>query len=104
MNLKKTGQKLIHVLSIPSSKMSSYLRFMNFLRPFVEVFIQRIEAFNKEIKRYTKRKEQFTNQDALERFLVTRFLDYNYKFSKRCHHGFEQAKPELFHMFEKQVE
>jgi len=36
-----------------------------------------IEAFNKEIKRYVKCKEQFPNEESLERFLVTRFLDYN---------------------------
>ncbi|NUN88173.1 transposase, partial [Coprococcus comes] len=59
-----------------------------------------IEAFNKEIKRYVKRKEQFPNEDALERFLVTRFLDYNHKFSMRCHRGFGKAKSELIRMFE----
>jgi len=48
-----------------------------------------IEAFNKEIKRYVKRKEQFPNEDALERFLVTQFLDYNQKFGIRCHRGFD---------------
>jgi len=66
--------------------------------PFAIVFI---EAFNKEIKRYVKRKEQFPNEDALERFLVTQFLDYNQKFGIRCHRGFNQAKSELLlHMFE----
>lgn len=59
-----------------------------------------IEAFNKEIKRYVKRKEQFPNEEALERFLVTQFLDYNQKFGIRCHRGFDQAKSELLHMFE----
>ncbi|MED3735290.1 transposase [Virgibacillus pantothenticus] len=59
-----------------------------------------IEACNKEIKRYVKRKEQFPNEEALERFLVTRFLEYNHKFSMRCHRGFDQAKPELVAMFE----
>ncbi|WP_077701822.1 IS256 family transposase [Virgibacillus dokdonensis] len=59
-----------------------------------------IEAFNKEIKRYVKRKEQFPNKEALERFLVTRFLEYNHKFSMRCHRGFDQAKSELVALFE----
>ncbi|MFD1362799.1 IS256 family transposase [Lentibacillus salinarum] len=59
-----------------------------------------IEGFNKEIKRYVKRKEQFPNEDALERFLVTQFLDYNHKFGMRCHKGFGKAKPELLQMFE----
>src|SRR5699024_11704866 len=59
-----------------------------------------IESFNKEIKRYVKRKEQFPNEDSLERFLVSQFLDYNHKFSMRCHRGFEKAKSELIQMFE----
>lgn len=46
-----------------------------------------IEAFNKKIKRYVKRKEQFPNEDALERFLVSQFLDYYHKFGLRCHRG-----------------
>src|SRR5699024_10942738 len=44
-----------------------------------------IEAFNKEIKRYVKRKQQFPNEEALERYLVTRFIDYNLKLVIRGH-------------------
>lgn len=36
-----------------------------------------IESFNKQIKKYTKRKEQFPNEEAMERFLVSHFEDYN---------------------------
>lgn len=32
-----------------------------------------IESFNKQIKKYTKRKELFPNEDSLERFLVSLF-------------------------------
>ena len=46
-----------------------------------------IEAFNKEIKRYVKRKEQFPSEESLECFHVIRFLDYNHKFGIRCHRG-----------------
>lgn len=59
-----------------------------------------IEVFNKEAKRYIKRKEQFPNEDSLERFLVSQFLDYNNKFGIRCHWRFDQAKPEILQMFE----
>lgn len=48
-----------------------------------------IESFNKKIKRYTKRKEQFPNEDALERFMVSIFDDYNQKFLNRSHKGFK---------------
>ena len=59
-----------------------------------------IESFNKQIKKYTKRKEQFPNEESLERFLVTQFEDYNQRFATRCHIGFNQARAELEEMFE----
>lgn len=58
-----------------------------------------IESFNKQIKRYSKRKEQFPNADALDRFLVTQFEAYNQRFATRCHIGFDQARAELAEMF-----
>lgn len=59
-----------------------------------------IESFNKKIKKYTKRKEQFPNEESLERFLVSQFEDYNQNFATRCHIGFNQARAELEAMFE----
>ena len=59
-----------------------------------------IESFNKQIKKYTKRKEQFPNEESLERFLVSQFEDYNQRFLTRCHIGFDQARAELTAMFE----
>ncbi|GED21021.1 hypothetical protein KGI01_27620 [Kurthia gibsonii] len=59
-----------------------------------------IESFNKQIKKYTKRKEQFPSEESLERFLVTQFEDYNQRFATRCHIGFNQARAELEEMFE----
>lgn len=59
-----------------------------------------IESFNKKIKKYTKCKEQFPNEESLERFLVSQFEDYNQNFATRCHIGFNQARAELEAMFE----
>ena len=58
-----------------------------------------IESFNKQVKKYSKRKEQFPNEESLERFLVSQFEIYNQKFSTRCHPGFDQARGELEIMF-----
>ncbi|EMF0589901.1 IS256 family transposase, partial [Enterococcus faecium] len=44
-----------------------------------------IEGFNKQLKKYTKRKEQFPNEESLERFLVSQFNNYNQKFLCRVH-------------------
>ena len=47
-----------------------------------------IEGFNKQIKKKTKRKEQFPTEESLEKFLVNIFEDYNAKFLNRVHKGF----------------
>uniref|UniRef100_UPI0003B3C6F8 transposase n=5 Tax=Marinococcus halotolerans TaxID=301092 RepID=UPI0003B3C6F8 len=61
-----------------------------------------IESFNKQLKKYVKRKEQFPNEASIERFLVSRFDAYNQKFSTRCHLGFAQAQHQLEEMFQRQ--
>ncbi|MBY0094342.1 IS256 family transposase, partial [Priestia aryabhattai] len=50
-------------------------------------------------KKYSKRKEQFPNEESLERFLVSQFDQYNQRFATRCHIGFDQARAELQMMF-----
>lgn len=47
-----------------------------------------IESFNKQLKRKTKRKEQFPNEESLEKFLVVIFEEYNSTFLNRVHKGF----------------
>ncbi|MBA1433980.1 hypothetical protein EQ827_01800 [Lactobacillus bombi] len=41
------------------------------------------ETFNKKLKQQTKRREQFPNEESLERVLVTVILDYNNRYSLR---------------------
>lgn len=58
-----------------------------------------IEGFNKHLKRYTKRKEQFPNEDSLIRFIGTYAGDYNQRFQMRIHKGFKLVTAELNEMF-----
>lgn len=60
-----------------------------------------IESFNKQIKKYSRRKEQFQNEESMDRYLVSRFDTYNQKFLTRIHRGFQQAEAELEKMFER---
>ena len=60
-----------------------------------------IESFNKQIKKYSRRKEQFQNEESMDRFLVSRFDTYNQKFLTRIHRGFQQGEAELEKMFER---
>ncbi|SEL21377.1 transposase, partial [Limosilactobacillus mucosae] len=58
-----------------------------------------IEAFNKKLKKKIRQKEQFPNEDALQRFVTTQILEYNDKFEERAHRGFRGSKDTLDFMF-----
>jgi len=55
----------------------------------------RIEGFNKEIRRQAKAHVQFCSEDAEEKFLVTLFNRYNFKVGKRAIKGRELLEEEL---------
>ena len=50
-----------------------------------------IESYNKQFKRKFKLKEQFPNEDSMERYLVCQFEEYNSKFMNRIHKGFAKT-------------
>lgn len=57
-----------------------------------------IESNNKSLKRKTKAKEQFPNEDALNRFVAVRYSIYNDKMSSFTHYGFKTAEYDLREM------
>ncbi|EFY01805.1 IS256 family transposase [Streptococcus dysgalactiae subsp. dysgalactiae ATCC 27957] len=59
-----------------------------------------IESLNKEIKRQCKKKVVFPNEESLERWLVTIFEDYNFKFGHRVHKGFGACSDTLDSLFD----
>lgn len=61
-----------------------------------------IENFNKNLKRGTKAKEQFPNEESLERYVCSFCMDYNRRFSMRIHKGFQASQSELLEMFDQQ--
>ena len=54
-----------------------------------------MESLNKRLKRVVKAKEQFPNEDALERVVCTNYLEYNLRNESRRHHGFSKVHYEL---------
>ncbi|MCE2202977.1 transposase, partial [Streptococcus thermophilus] len=54
----------------------------------------------KEIKRQTKKKVLFPNEEALERYLITLFEDYNFKQNQRIHKGVGQCADTLESLFD----
>ncbi|HAQ3910844.1 TPA: IS256 family transposase, partial [Enterococcus faecium] len=49
-------------------------------------------------------KEQFQNEESMERFLVSSFDTYNQKFLGSSHKGFQQAEGELEQMLSQPME
>ena len=94
--MEKTVSKVIRLLMNPA-----ILTFYNFPSSIRRTIYSTnlIEGFNKQLKKYTKRKEQFPNEESLERFLVSQFNNYNQKFWGRTHKGFKEIEGTLESMF-----
>ncbi|MBQ9154230.1 MAG: IS256 family transposase [Solobacterium sp.] len=60
-----------------------------------------IESFNKQLKRDIKRKEQFPNEDSLDRFTCVKAIDYNRRSAAHAMKGFKEAAYELDQLFGK---
>ena len=59
-----------------------------------------IENFNKNLKRSIKAKEQFPNEDALDRYVCSYCIEYNQRCGQRMFRGFALAQAELLEMFD----
>lgn len=90
--LKKQYPRVVNLLLNPA-----LLTFYNFPHAIRRTIYSTnlIEGFNKQLKRYTRRKEQFPNEESLERFLVSQFNQYNQKFLGRIHKGFKEIQDTL---------
>ncbi|MGF3195703.1 transposase [Facklamia sp. P13055] len=53
------------------------------------------EAFNKQLKKRTKVKEQFPHEASLEKAVYCYITEYNAKFRQRIHKGFGKVTFEL---------
>lgn len=53
------------------------------------------------MKHHAKLKEQFPNEESLERFVCTFYSEYNRKQGEKAHRGFREATAELLDMFPK---
>lgn len=58
------------------------------------------ENFNKQLKRKTKVKQQFTNEASLEKHVFIYASKYSGAFSTRVHKGFKIAQYELTQMLD----
>lgn len=92
--LKKYGEKyrrLSHVFQQESSLFTFY-EFPESIRSSI-YSSNLIENNNKGFRHKAKLKEQFPNEESLERFVCSVYSDYNRKASNKTHRGFLEAQP-----------
>lgn len=77
----------------------SFLRFPEAIRSSLYT-TNLIERSNKGLKHRSKIKEQFPNEDALERFVCCYYSDQNRGYAARMQRGFSLASSEILQMFE----
>lgn len=94
---KKTYPAMVKQL-LSNESLFAFYDFPEVIRPSLYT-TNLIEAFNKQLKRFTKRKEQFPNVESLERFLVSYAMDYNERFKNRIHKGFNKVQYEIEQRF-----
>lgn len=100
-NLKETyGKKYPKIFKLLESNESlySFYKFPIQIRRSIYT-TNLVEGLNKQLKRQTKKKEQFPNEESLERFVCNYFLDYNARLGSRIHKGFGEVSMELNEMF-----
>lgn len=100
--IEKYGKKYRKLSGIFERVKDSLFQFFKFPKPIRSCLYTTnlIERSNKELKRKTKAKEQFPNEDALERFVCCYYSDVNRKYAERTQKGFKQASAEILQMFE----
>lgn len=97
-SIKKRYPKVVAMFD----KNKSLFEFLDFPRQIQRSLYTTnlIEGFNKHLKRYTRRKEQFPNEASLDRFVCSQVIEYNHKGIRRIHKGFDIVQSEIETLFE----
>lgn len=96
---KKKYPKLIGIFERAKPSLFSFYRFPEAIRKSLYT-TNIIERSNKGLKHKSKVKEQFPNEDSLERFVCAYYCDLNQAYASRIHKGFSLASAEIMQMFD----
>ena len=98
LNSYRRKYKRLHKLFQNEASLFSFYEFPKSIRQTIYTS-NLIENNNKGFRHKAKLKEQFPNEDSLERFAYMVYCDYNRRFSGKAHRGFQEAYSELLEMF-----
>lgn len=96
---RKQYPKLTGIFDRAEPSLYQFFRFPKEIRKSLYTTNQ-IERSNKGLKHKSKVKEQFPNEDSLERFVCCYYSDLNRSYAERAQRGFKQVSAEILEMFE----
>lgn len=95
--------RLTGIFERTKASLYSFYRFPEAIRSTLYT-TNLIERSNKGLKHKSKLKEQFPNEDALERFVCCHYSDLNRTYAERIQRGFMKVSAEILEMFEQQAQ
>lgn len=95
----KKYPKLHGIFERAEESLYSFYRFPETVRKSIYT-TNIIERSNKGLKHKTKTKEQFPNEESLERFVCSYYSELNRNYANRIQRGFQQASAEIMQLFE----
>ena len=95
----KRYPKLSGIFERAEQSLYSFLKFPEAIRSSLYT-TNLIERSNKGLKHRSKIKEQFPNENALERFVCCYYSDQNRSYAERMQRGFSLVSSEIMQMFE----
>lgn len=95
----KKYPKLTGIFERSEESLYSYYKFPEEVRKSIYT-TNIIERSNKDLKHRTKMKEQFPNEESLERFVCGYYSELNRTYANRIQRGFQIASAEIMQMFE----
>ena len=95
----KRYSKLAGIFERAKESLYSFYKFPEVIRKSIYT-TNMIERSNKGLKHKSTVKEQFPNEDSLDRFVCCYYSDLNRSYSERMQRGFCQASAEILQLFE----
>ena len=95
----KRYPKLAGIFERAKESLYSFYKFPEVIRKSIYT-TNMIERSNKGLKHKSTVKEQFPNEDSLDRFVCCYYSDLNRSYSERMQRGFCQASAEILQLFE----
>lgn len=99
---RKTYPRLSGIFKRAEQSLYQFFKFPEAIRKSIYT-TNLIERSNKGLKHKSKVKEQFPNEDSLDRFVCSYYSELNRSYAERAQRGFQMDSAEILQLFENQI-